>query len=188
MEDSTYKYNAFISYRHHPKDMKAAKKLQNLLEGDIIPAQLGIKKKRLRICRDESEFSVGSSLSEEIRTKLRESDFLIFICGSETKESPYCMEEIRYFKEIHNGRLDKVLILLLEGDPARVLPEELTYEMREERKPDGSVCFEKHTIEPLYCNIRAESEKDSMRLLKNEFLRLAAPLLGCGYMTCSSGT
>lgn len=181
MEESTYKYDAFISYRHHPKDMKAAKKLQNLLEGDIIPAQSGIKKKRLRICRDESEFSVGSSLSEEIRAKLRESHFLIFICGSETKDSPYCMDEIRYFKEIHSGRLDRVLILLLEGNPDQVLPEELTYEMREVRRPDGSIGLEKHTIEPLYCNIRAESEKESMRLLKNEFLRFAAPLLGCGY-------
>ncbi|MDE6202245.1 MAG: hypothetical protein K2G19_02080 [Lachnospiraceae bacterium] len=74
-----------------------------------------------------------------------------------------------------------MLILLVEDDPDKVLPEELTYEMREIQKPDGSICLEKHSVEPLYCNIWAESEKESMRLLKNEFLRIAAPLLGCGY-------
>lgn len=179
MEGYTYKYDAFISYRH--QDKKIAKKLQRMLEGDIIPAKSGMKKKRLCICRDESEFSAGSSLFEEIYVKLRESKFLIVICEKEIKESPYCMEEIRYFKEIHNGRLDRVLILLMEGVSAEVLPEELTYEMREVCKPDGSVCLERHTVQPLYCDIRAENDKERMRLLKKEFLKLAAPLLGCGY-------
>ncbi len=181
MEDITYKYDAFISYRHYPKDMKIAQKLQKMLEGDIIPAKSGIEKRRLRICRDENEFSVGSNLYEEIYVKLRQSKFLIVVCGSETRESPFCMEEIRYFKKIHHGRLDKVLVLLIEGDSAQALPEELTYETIEARKLGGSICLEKHTVKPLYCNIRAKSEHESMQLLKNEFLKLAAPLLGCDY-------
>lgn len=61
MEDITYKYDAFISYRHYPKDMKIAQKLQKMLEGDIIPAKSGIEKRRLRICRDENEFSVEAA-------------------------------------------------------------------------------------------------------------------------------
>lgn len=179
MENCVYKYDAFISYRH--KDIKVAKKLQKMLEGDIIPAKSGIQKKRLCICRDESEFSAGSSLYDEIYAKLRQSNFLIVICEEKLKESQFCMEEIRYFKEIHNGRLDKVLVVLLEGESAKVLPEELKYEIREVSKPDGSISFEKYEVKPLYCNIRAKSERESMRLLKNEFLKLAAPLLGCGY-------
>lgn len=180
-EDFTYRYDAFISYRHHFPDMEVALKLQKMLEGDIVPARSGIKKKRLRICRDESEFSAGSSLYEELYVKLLESKFLIVICGSKTRESPYCMEEIRYFKKLHHGRLDRVLVVLTEGESAAVLPEELTYETREVCMPDGSICVEKHSIKPLYCYIRSNSEKERMRLLKNEYLKLAAPLLGCGY-------
>ena len=50
MEDITYKYDAFISYRHYPKDMKIAQKLQKMLEGDIIPAKSGIDQLRKEGC------------------------------------------------------------------------------------------------------------------------------------------
>lgn len=181
MEDQIYKFDAFISYRHIPKDEKVARRLQKRLEQYVPPVQAAKNKKRLSIFLDDSELSAGGDLWERIHAKLAESKYLILVCSRETKKSPYCMDEIRTFKAMHGGGLEHVLILLLEGKSEEVLPEELTFETRETRQPDGSMVQDRHSFKPLFCNLCADTEEETLRLLDRELLRLAAPLFECEY-------
>ena len=100
-----YKYDAFISYRHVSPDKEIAEKLQKKLENYKPPKSLFKEKKfgGLRVFRDETELPTSSNLSNDIRTALEESEFLIAICSKTTKDSRWCMEEIEYFKELHRG-------------------------------------------------------------------------------------
>jgi len=179
MEDRIYKYDAFISYRH--LDDKIARTLQKRLEQYTPPKQAGAGRRKLSIFLDDSELCIGGDLWERIHTKLAESRYLIFVCGRETKNSKYCIDELRTFKELNGGSLGHVLVLLLEGRPKEVFPEELTFETREVRLPDGSMIQERRPFEPLFCKLAADSEEETLRLLDREFLRIAAPLFGCEY-------
>ena len=93
-----------------------------------------------------------------------------------TKESRWCMEEIRTFKEAHGGRINHILPVLVAGEPMNAIPPELRSEViMVEGHPKECV------VEPLCCDVRADSWKQQRRLLKKEYLRLAAPMLGCGF-------
>ena len=189
MESNEYKFDAFISYRHLPTDQKIAEKIQNKLERFTPPYQSNTgrrnknkkKQKKLSLYLDESEYSAGGDLYEKIDTYLAQSRYLIFICSKETKDSDTCMHEIKQFKEIHNGKLDHVLVVMLEDNPNDVLPEELTYENCEVHQADGSVITERHPVNLIRCDIKADNEKAMLKQLQNQFLRLAAPLYNCEY-------
>ncbi len=175
MEETTALYKAFISYRHLPLDRAVAVRLQTLLEGYRPPK--GLSGRRIgRIFRDQSELPTSGDLSADICKALRQSEYLIVVCGSRTKESVWCMEEIRQFKELHDGRTDHILVLLAEGEPGEVFPEELLHE----RRWEGGAALVR-SVEPLCSDVRADSVRRSLRLLKTEFLRIAAPLLGCSF-------
>ncbi len=176
MEETTALYKAFISYRHLPLDRAVAVRLQTLLEGYRPPK--GLSGRRIgRIFRDQSELPTSGDLSADIRKALWQSEYLIVICGSRTKESAWCMEEIRQFKELHDGRTDHILVLLAEGEPGEVFPDEL---LRERYLSQDGTARER-AVEPLCSDVRAESVRRSLRLLRTEFLRIAAPLLGCSF-------
>lgn len=157
-------YDAFISYRHLPKDAKLAERLQTLLESYRLPKS----GRRLRVFRDNTELPASSDLGGGIQDALLRSRYLIAVCSEETKESRWCMEEIRRFKEAHQGSVDNILILLVSGTPETSIPESLRTE--EGRGP----------LEPLYVDVRGETVRHSLRALKSEYYKLAAALLGCG--------
>lgn len=178
--DQECRYDAFLSYRHLPLDHAVAQRLQALLENYRPPQNLpGLRHKRIRrIFRDQSELPTSSDLGADIQEALLNSRYLIVICSEALKESVWCMEEIRLFKAAHGGRTDRILTLLVSGEPRDVFPEALTQQA--EPGPDGQAGPVRH-IEPLSGDVRAPSLSKSLRLLKTEFLRIAAPLLGCGY-------
>ena len=84
------RYNAFISYRHSPNDIKVAAEIQKQLERFHIPGPIrkvtGIQKIS-RIFRDKEELSLTGDLNETIQNALDHSDFLILICSPAMKES-----------------------------------------------------------------------------------------------------
>ena len=176
-------YDAFISYRHTKLDTAVADKLQRLLERYVPPSSVtgGKPAKKLRIFRDETELPTSSNLSEDIRNALERSRFLIVICSKTTAQSKWCMEEITYFKELHGGKTDKILTLLTDGEPSEVFPPELRTEIRTHINAYGIAYQEMVDIEPLAANVTASSEKESLKKLNREYLRIAAPLYGCGY-------
>ena len=180
---SNYKYDAFISYRHSTKDKMIAEKLQKLLE-TYRPSQKGKYNRTARIqrvFRDESELPTSGDLAMDIQTALEQSAFLIVVCSEETSKSIWCMKEIEYFKQLHQGNNENILTLLVSGNPHEVFPKELCYETKELLLNDGSKVSQTVEVEPLAANITAPTLKQSMKKLKTEFLRLAAPILGCNY-------
>lgn len=166
-------YNAFISYRHHPNDIRVATEIHRALERFHIPKAVRKNQKgALRLFRDKDELPITSNLSDNITMALENSDYLIVICSTHTKESLWVQREIETFLRTHT--YDKVLTVLVDGEPYDTIPEILQY--RDQVDPQtGKVT--KVAMEPLSCDWRI-GKKQAMR---EELPRLAAVLLGCGY-------
>ena len=180
---SDYRYDAFISYRHIPRDMAAAEALQKLLEKHRLPAVSdgGKSRRKLHIFRDQTELPTSGNLGEDIREALRESRYLIVVCSPDLKESRWCMEEIVYFKHLWNDSNSRILPLLVEGEPDDAFPEEIRWESRRVISKDGMESFSRVEIEPLGADIRANTERKRLHRLKTEYYRIAAPILGCRF-------
>lgn len=179
-EQNNRRYKAFISYRHQPFDRKVAVTLQKHLETFHPPKQLE-KKEKWRVFRDETELPTSADLSQDIREALENSEYLIVICSSMLVQSKWCREEISYFKSLHNNSTQNILALLIEGNPGEVFPEELCWSEEIRKNAEGEEIREKIEVEPLAANITADSERKSLKKLKTEYLRIAAPLLDCRY-------
>ena len=167
-------FNAFISYRHHPQDIKVAEQIHKGLERYKVPK--AIKKKtggKMRLFRDKEELPISSNLTDDITRALHNSDFLIVICSTHVKESMWVQREIETFLQTHDH--SQVLTVLADGDdPYDVIPEILC-----SREVIDPVTGEKKIlpIEPLSCDWRVGKRK----AYRDELPRLAAALLGCGY-------
>lgn len=168
-------YNAFISYRHHPDDIRVAKEVHQALERFKIPKAIRKKanfKGPMRLFRDKEELPITSNLNDDIGDALRNADFLIVICSVHTKESIWVQREIELFLKSHDR--NHVLTVLASGEPYDVIPEILLY--NDVVDPvTGEVTRE--LVEPLSCDWRIGRRKAK----REELPRLAAPLLGCAY-------
>lgn len=171
-------YNAFISYKHGPRDNKVAAHVQSQLEHFHIPGKIRKKtgKTRIqRIFRDKDELPITSNLTETIENALQKSEFLIVICSPHTKESIWVRREIEFFLKTHDR--DHILAVLSEGEPQDALPQELLEEEVTITQPNGATYTYTREKEPLCCDYRG-----SFRKADNEELpRLAAALIGCSY-------
>ena len=176
-----YKYKAFISYRHIEPDMQAAERLQKLLEAYKPPKSLKVKKENWRIFRDVSELQSSSDLSGIIKNAIESSEYLIVICSPQYTESKWCLQELTRFRELHDNKNTNIITLLVNGDPRESFPKELTYAEVTTTNEMGEEITVKVDVEPLAANIVADSLKDSLKKLNTEYLRIAAPLLGCDY-------
>ena len=183
MESPQYAYDAFISYRHCEPDKTVAIRLQELLENYKPPRGTVCRNTNRirRIFRDQSELPTSGDLGADIRRALESSRYLIVICSEKTRESAWCEEEIRYFKKLHNGQNDHILTMLVSGQPDKVFPDRLCWEERQILLPDGSSGLYSQRVEPLSADVRAPSPHQIRKKLRTEFLRVAAPLLGCSY-------
>ncbi len=180
--DNSYKYKAFISYRHKELDKEVAVNLQKMLESYKPPKSVSGKDfKRWRVFRDETELNTGSSLGDNITNALDNSEFLIVVCSETTKDSKWCMQEITHFKELHSGSNKNIITVVADGDPTKVFPPELCTEKVMLTDENGNEYYENREIEPLAANIAGGNKKESLKKLKGEFLRVAAPLTGCDY-------
>ena len=107
-------YDAFICYRHGETDSQAAKILQQKLEHFHIPWMRKNKIKKIRrVFMDEGELSSCSDFGLQIREALKNSGWLIVICSSETKDSPWVNLEIKTFLEFHDR--SRILAVVTEG-------------------------------------------------------------------------
>src|SRR5262249_50675569 len=136
-------YRAFLSYSHRDQDW--AKWLHAALEGyridrDLIgrATALGPVPKTLRpIFRDREDFSAGHSLTAQTLAALEASQFLIVICSPHAVQSKYVEEEIRRFKLL--GRGDRIIPLIVEGEPGDPQRECFPAALRFKLAPDGSL-------------------------------------------------
>ena len=161
------KYCAFISYRHQSPDDVIAKALHTAIETYGVPAGIRKKtgqKKLGRVFRDQEELPLSANLGSDIETALDSSDWFIAICSPRYLESRWCLRELDYFMQ-KKGR-DRVLAVLVEGEPETSFPEVLRFSMDE--------AGNRTEVEPLAANLRGSDWK---KKLKDEKLRLLAPML-----------
>ena len=129
MPDSpSFRYNAFIIYRHVEPDRHWAKWLHSALETYRVPKKLaqqrGLPTRVQRVFRDEDELPASSDLNQQIESgPARFRQFLIVICSPRTSESLWVNKEIERFREL--GRDDRILALLIEGAPKTSFPRAL---------------------------------------------------------------
>ncbi len=108
---------AFLSYSHH--DVKMAEWLQRKLEQFHLskhytnPVDSDCRYLR-PIFRDRTDLSSGV-LSEVIDRNLEISEYLIVLCSPHSAQSVWVSKEVQYFYE--HGRKDKVIPIILEGEP-----------------------------------------------------------------------
>ncbi len=184
-EKKEIRYDAFISYRHTQPDMFVAQTLHRELEAfrllKHIKKKLGpeAKTKINRVFRDKDELPLASNLADPITEALSCSEYLIVICSPRLPQSLWCRKEIQTFISMH-GR-EKVFAVLIEGEPEESFPEELLYKEEEVRQDDGSVIIRKVSVEPLAADVRGSSNKERKKKIKEEMLRLLAPMFGCTY-------
>ena len=166
-------YNAFISYRHHPDDIRVASEIHRSLERFYVPKSIRKKHGKInRLFRDKEELPITSDLNDDIAAALRNSDYLIVICSVHTKESIWCLREIELFLQSHPR--NRVLTVLASGEPYDVIPEILLYDDVVDPVTGET---QRIPIEPLSCDWRGKRRKAK----QEELPRLAAPLLGCAY-------
>lgn len=180
-----FRYDAFISYRHAPLDLYVAQTLQRRLETFKVPKladketkELG-KKSIKRIFRDRDELPLAGNLSEPIMEALSSSENLIVICSPRILESLWCRREIETFISLRG--MDHVYAVLIEGEPEEAFPEPLRTIKKEVTGEDGIVTIEEVPVEPLAADVRGRSKAEVNKKIKQEMLRLAAPMLGCSY-------
>lgn len=168
-------YAAFISYRHQPLDMKVADKVHEMIERYVIPKELRKdSKKHLDIAfRDQEELPLTSDLTGSIYEALDHSQFLVVICTPETPKSQWVAREIEYFINRHSR--DRVLTVLAAGTMDESVPKAITTIYGADGVTPIGQC------EPLAAMIASSTHKQTMRLLKKEFPRLAAAMIGCPY-------
>ena len=171
-------YNAFISYKHAPEDNKVADAVHRGLEHFHIPGKIRKKtgmKKINRIFRDKAELPITNDLSDTISDALENSDYLIVLCSTNTKESAWVPREIECFLKNHTKR--DVFTVLVNGEPQDVIPEVLQYDECVETDADGNERTVRIPIEPLSCDYRLSKGKAK----KEELPRLASGIIGCAY-------
>lgn len=180
-EEQNYHYIAFISYCHVERDRKWAQWLINALESYRVPKELqttGFPSRLGRVFRDKDELSSDGSLNSQIDDALKASKFLIVICSRHTPYSKWVAREIEIFKEL--GRGDKIVPLLVEGEPDESYPRVLTtsklisFDEAEANTPIKDV-------DPSSADVRPVKGKTSRETKKDELLRIVASLLGCTF-------
>ena len=176
------RYDAFISYSHSEPDAFVAGKLHSMLEHYKVPKkiqEISGKKKIERVFRDREELPLSANLAMGICEALENSEYLIVICSPRSVKSEWVQREIETFLLTHTK--DKVLTLLAEGEPEEAFPDILCYEEKILHRPDGTTETVRERIEPMAADVRGADHREIEKKLKEEFLRILAPMLGCTY-------
>lgn len=162
MNTPSYRFDAFISYRRTERDTEIALALLHELETFEPPVrEAAPRRSRARVFLDQAELSVAPSVEAALKSELRDARFLIVVCSPEAEESPWVRGEVGYYCNL--GRRAQILPVLVDGDldlVKRIVPGDET---------------------PLCLDIRAPTQRRKLRRLREERLRLLAPIFDCRY-------
>lgn len=164
-------YKAFISYSH--QDEAWARWLQASLEKYRVPRRLvgtnglfgPIPERLTPIFRDREDLSSAADLTGQIKGELEASETLMVICSPAAAASRWVNEEIRYFRSL--GRENRILALIVAGDPASGAGEPSCFPPALVERPDG------RRYEPLAADARKYADGKPLACLK-----LIAGMLG----------
>lgn len=173
------RYAAFISYRHAPPDRRWAIWLHTALETYRVPRRLvaeGAPARVGRVFRDEEEVAAAADLSETIEAALRQSKYLIVVCSPRCAASAWVNREVEYFREL--GRADRILSLLIEGEPAEAFPPALCALRPEATTVSSPAEPSPRYREPLAADGRPRPGERTAAVQRTVLLRLAATIVG----------
>lgn len=105
-------YKAFLSYSH-VADSLFAPALQSALHRFARPFY---RLRALQIFRDQTELSANPALWPSIEEALRESEWLILLASPGAARSPWVQREIETWLELHQGAVDRFLIVWTDGE------------------------------------------------------------------------
>ena len=168
-----YNYDVFISYRHLEEDKKWAKWLLESLETWRVPKELvkkGFPNRIGRVFRDEEELPSSSDLNKSIEKALIHSKYLVVICSKNTPESIWVEREIKMFKEL--GRFNRIIALLIDGEPYESFNKELTY-----IEENGII----KNIEPLAADVRKRNDQKEKETKQIALLKILSRILACNF-------
>jgi hypothetical protein len=174
-----WRYDAFISYRHTEPDRKWAKWLHTALETYRVPRaalRQGVSPRLKRVFRDEEELPASSDLNNQIEQALQASRFLIVICSPRTPASRWVNREVERFREL--GRHDRILALLIEGEPSHSFPSALREIRRTIVDAHGAAREQIEEVEPLAADVRISRTETQRHLARMALLRIMACILG----------
>ena len=191
-KEKSYKYDAFISYRHVEPDQSIAKQVHQMIETFKAPKEFYQNGKRpvFRVFRDREELA-ARDLSTSIEEALATSRYLIVICSKRTPLSEWCQREIETFKSLHGS--ERIIPVLIEGEPGEAFPlplkelkgeESVSEILAADIRPDETLNADFEGYEALQNNNKAklkELTKKSLDILKTEKYRVMATILGCSF-------
>lgn len=180
------RFNAFVSYSHTPFISGIAHYIVHKLEHYRAPRNSGLSNKKLHLCIDDQTFATGEVLTEQIYEALSNSEYLIYLACEETAKSDYCLDELRMFKKLHNGKLDNIIVLLINGTPETVFPPELFYEGCDVsgETPDPDQKKDLHWLDLRGKSwFRILNYRTTLIEFNNKLTLIAAPLLNCDLET-----
>lgn len=172
----TYKYSAFVSYRHMPRDSQWAKWIIESLNGFETPHDLvkdGVANGIGELFRDDKEMSTQPDMAGYLKEALWQSEHLLVVCSEDTPASDWVRAEISLFK--HWGRSDKIHALLIDPDPASAFPAELR-QWRLAGKGKDTIM---ELAEPAAASVAPSQDKSEKELKAMARDKLAAAILGC---------
>ena len=165
--DAKKRFWAFISYSS--EDKKEAKWLRKKLENYPIPSEFqgetvfdGAKiGKNIRpVFRDRDDLSGAARLEKELLDRLERSRFLVVLCSKDSAESQWVNAEIETFKSLKEGNENRVLALILDGEPNA---------STSKKHPDNEECFPpalRKPVEPVAADLRKEGDGKERGFLK----------------------
>ena len=186
----SYKYDAFISYRHVEPDQTVAKYVLQMIEIFKVPKEFykDGKSPVFRVFRDREELA-ARDLGASIEEALTQSRYLVVICSKRTPLSEWCQKEIEIFKGLHGE--ERIIPVLIEGEPDEAFPNPLK-EIKDQGdvheilaadiRPDEIFGDEFTGYENLQDKHKLnELTKQSIKLLNTEKYRIMATILGCSF-------
>ena len=178
-EPDRFKYAAFISYRHVPRDRDVAIAVQKAIEAYRLPRGIvaagtaaSDDPRMLGKCfRDDDELAASDSLPDRIADALAASRTLIVVCSPDAAQSEWVAREIELFAQLH-GR-ERIVAVLAAGSSSESMPDLLRN--RIVIREDG--VSESRPVEPLAADLRSGSDAHPSA----EKLRIIAAVAGCDY-------
>lgn len=170
-EEAIYNYDVFISSRNTDLDNKWANWLIKEFENWSVPKELikkGFQKRIGRVFKDSEESSENININTE--KALIHSKYLVVICSKNSKKSERIENEIKIFKEL--GRSERIVALLIDGEPYEAFPNELTF-----IEENGTI----KKIEPLAADVRNKTDQKEKETKKIALLKILSCILACNF-------
>jgi len=185
MDVQEYSYEAFISYRHNPRDSFIAKRLSKVSEGYRVPTsklQEELRKKKVgKLFRDEDELPFGGVLNDAISAAIRGSKkFIMLLSPDYLDENHWCLYELAEF--LKNRHYRDVIVVMSSGGIA-----ELTKQTCEAMRKMGLNFYDEtdetgKPVDPFAIDLtQFESENELGKEIKDKRLKVLAGILDVDY-------